>query len=112
MWWGGWGSSLRGRGVSGASLRRGEGDGGGVLYGCVWKVGGGGYLPLLSDARFLGFERLGECGDSIKGGCGEGGVGEEGAVGCHVVLAPLEMASWFWGRREVLGYRFTIPDLE
>lgn len=71
----------------------------------------GGYLPLLSDARFLGFERLGECGDGVEGGGGEGGVGEEGAGGCHVVFAPLEVASWFFQGKAMLGYRFTKTDL-
>ena len=66
--------------------------------------GGVDYLPLLSDAGFLGFERLGERGDSVESGGVERGVSEEGASGCHVVFAPLEVASRFCGEREVLGY--------
>ena len=69
------------------------------------------YLPLLSNARFSAFERSGECGEGVESGGGEGGIGEEGAVGCHVVFAPLEVASWFFGEKEVLGYRFTKTDL-
>ena len=65
----------------------------------------GGNLPLLSNARFSAFERLGECWDGVESGSGEGGISEEGAGGCHVVFAPLEVASWFFW--EVLGYRNT-----
>ena len=68
---------------------------------------GGEYLPLLSNARFSAFERLGECRDGVESGGGEGGVGEEGAGGCHVVFAPLEVAAWLFGERVVLGYGFT-----
>ena len=81
---------------------------GGIANG-VWFVErwGGEYLPLLSNARFSAFERLGECRDGVESGGGEGGVGEEGAGGCHVVFAPLEVAAWFFGERVVLGYGFT-----
>ena len=65
------------------------------------------YLPLLSNARFSAFERLGECRDGVESGGGEGGVSEEGTGGCHVVFAPLEVAAWFFGERVVLGYGFT-----
>ena len=58
---------------------------------------------MLSDARFLGFERLGECGDGVESGGGEGWVGEEGTGSCHVVFAPLEVASWFFWWKEMLG---------
>ena len=74
------------------------------FIGRVWS------LPLLSNARFSAFERLGECGDGVEGGSGEGRVGEEGAVGCHVVFAPLEVAAWFFWE-EVLGYRLTKINL-
>ncbi len=81
--------------------------------GCQWCfVGMVWYLPLLSNARFLAFERSGECGDGVESGGGEGGIGEEGTVGCHVVFAPLEAASWFFGEKEVLGYRFTETSLQ
>lgn len=86
--------------------------GGGDCYYGVLLVGCGVYLPLLSNARLAAFERSGECGDGVESGSGEGGVGEEGAVGCHVVFAPLEVAAWFFGEREVLGYRFTKTKLQ
>lgn len=108
---GGEGGGVAGCGDGGEALvAKGRGEGGdpawgeGVLmvFGEVW----GGDLPLLSNARLAAFERLGECGDGVESGGREGGIGEEGAVGCHVVFAPLEVAAWFFGEKEVLGYRF------
>lgn len=71
--------------------------GGSGCYGDLYVCGRGrgDYSPLLSDARFLGFQRLGECGDGIENRSGERGVSEEGAGGRHVIFAPLKVASWF-----------------